>query len=146
MFIRNKIIVLAVLFINMMQSQNFKEFRWKNRILVIETTNQDNPLYQKQLLVLKDKISELSERKLVIFEIVNQQFKKSTSDSLNQNGNWQNLDKNYKTKCIEDNEFSISLIGLDGNLKLQQNDLLLTKYLFEIIDVMPMRRNEIRNR
>ena len=146
MLIRNKIIVLAVLFINMMQSQNFKEFRWKNRLLVIETTNQDNPLYQKQLLVLKDKISELSERKLVIFEIVNQQFKKSTPDNLNQNENWQNLDKNYKTKCSEDNEFSISLIGLDGNLKLQQNDLLLTKDLFEIIDVMPMRRNEIRNR
>ena len=131
---------------NIFQAQNFKEFQWKNRILVIETTNQDNPLYQKQLLLLKDKTTELSERKLVIFEIVNQQFKKSAPDSLNQNDNWKNLNKNYKTTCSENDEFSISLIGLDGNLKLQQNNLLLTKDLFEIIDAMPMRRSEIRNR
>lgn len=142
----NQILLLAFIFVSMMQAQNFKEFQWKNRILVIETTSENNWVYQNQLLALKEKISALSERKLIIFEIINQQFKISTPINLAQNGIWHTLNENYKSECTEENEFSIALIGLDGSLKLQQHSLLLTEVLFKTIDVMPMRRNEITNR
>lgn len=41
-------------------------------------------------------------------------------------------------------EFSIVLIGKDGGEKLRRNSLLTTRELFSMVDVMPMRRAEMR--
>ena len=41
--------------------------------------------------------------------------------------------------------FSIILIGLDGGIKLRQQELLTAKELFRIIDSMPMRKAEMRD-
>ena len=37
------------------------------------------------------------------------------------------------------------LIGLDGGVKLEKQEVLSMKELFSIIDAMPMRANELRN-
>jgi len=42
--------------------------------------------------------------------------------------------------------FSIMLIGLDSGIKLQKNELLRSKALFDKIDSMPMRQSELRNK
>ena len=41
-------------------------------------------------------------------------------------------------------DFEVLLIGLDGGKKLQQNLLLSTQQLFDKIDAMPMRAQELR--
>ena len=38
------------------------------------------------------------------------------------------------------------LIGLDGGIKMSQNNLLTCKALLETIDVMPMRSAELKNK
>ena len=46
---------------------------------------------------------------------------------------------------MRDVPFEISLIGLDGGIKLSQNEILTAEKLFGIIDQMPMRRIEVEN-
>ncbi|MBG7611245.1 DUF4174 domain-containing protein [Polaribacter sp. BAL334] len=42
--------------------------------------------------------------------------------------------------------FTITLIGLDGGIKLEQNRVISSEKLFTIIDGMPIRKREIRNK
>lgn len=42
--------------------------------------------------------------------------------------------------------FSVTLIGLDGGIKLETTEILKRKELYRIIDSMPMRRSEIKNK
>lgn len=44
------------------------------------------------------------------------------------------------------NEFEVILIGLDGSIKLRQMEVLSKEDLIAIIDAMPMRKSEIKNR
>ena len=53
--------------------------------------------------------------------------------------------KEIKNILDQNNDFEVILIGLDGGIKLRQDQTLLKQDLFRIIDAMPMRRNEIRN-
>ena len=45
---------------------------------------------------------------------------------------------------VEDNQFATVLIGKDGGEKLRRDGLMPTDTLFDTIDAMPMRRDEIR--
>ncbi len=50
-------------------SQDFEDYPWKNRLIIIKTTSFDNPIVQKQLEYLKTEQEGLKERKLVIFTL-----------------------------------------------------------------------------
>ncbi|WP_369680359.1 DUF4174 domain-containing protein [Winogradskyella luteola] len=43
-----------------------------------------------------------------------------------------------------DHEFKVVLIGLDGGMKLSQNNILTAENLFSKIDSMPLRNREIK--
>jgi hypothetical protein len=45
-----------------------------------------------------------------------------------------------------DSGFEVILLGLDGGIKLQQNELLNLEKLYATIDVMPMRRRELERK
>ena len=50
-------------------------------------------------------------------------------------------------KILNDKEdFEVILIGLDGGIKLQQTEVLKKEALFNIVDAMPMRRNELNRK
>ena len=59
---------------------------------------------------------------------------------------WRHAEDLFKKFKKTKNGFEIILIGLDGGIKLRQNELLSTRKLFELIDGMPMRQAEIRNK
>ena len=50
-----------------------------------------------------------------------------------------------KTILDNSNNFEVILIGLDGSIKLRQENILLKEDLFRIIDSMPMRISEMGN-
>lgn len=52
----------------------------------------------------------------------------------------------YKEYKKTDAGFEVILLGLDGGVKLRQNELLQLEKLYGTIDVMPMRRQEIKRK
>ena len=111
-------------------SENFlvgTPYLWKNRILLINIDE-----YEKIKLDLIKKECQIINRKLKIFVKKKKSFV-DTKDS----GNKLFLDSKFKFKVI--------LIGIDGEIKHQSDELEdLTKY-FSIIDNMPVRQTEIED-
>ena len=117
-------------------NQNLQKHVWENRILVIESENAQNTLYQRQIKALKNDAKGLKERRLVIYSYFNDGYARGFSQVINP----------YQTikKRKDKNDFFINLIGLDGGKKLQQKNILTKEKLFAIIDGMPMRRRELK--
>lgn len=117
-------------------NQNIKKHLWKDRVLIIESENTRNELYQQQIRALKNDAKGLKERKLVIYSYFNNGYTRGFSQVI----------KSYQTKKKrkDKNDFSITLIGLDGGKKLRQKSMLAKEKLFAIIDGMPMRRRELK--
>ena len=111
-------------------SENFlvgTPYLWKNRILLINIDE-----YEKIKLDFIKKECQIINRKLKIFV----KKKKSLVDTKD-SGNKFFLDSEFKFKVI--------LIGIDGEIKYQSDELEdLTKY-FSIIDNMPVRQTEIED-
>jgi len=121
-------------------SQDVKKHKWENRVLLVFTHKKNDEIFNKQISNLLKEKKGLTERKLIIYQFVKDQY------SINFDSKWLlfSLKKSkYKT---ESENFKVVLIGLDGGVKLEQTSFLSTKKLSIIIDGMPMRRNEIRNK
>jgi hypothetical protein len=117
-------------------NQNLQKHLWKDRVLIIESENAQNELYQQQIKALKNDTKGLKERKLVIYSYFNDGYKTGFSEII----------KPFKIKVKRKGKtyFSVALIGLDGGKKLQQKSILTKEKLFAIIDGMPMRRRELK--
>jgi len=59
---------------------------------------------------------------------------------------WKIVDKGFSEWTDPDSGFEILLIGLDGGVKLRQDEVIDTETLFARIDAMPMRRQELNNK
>ncbi len=117
--------------------QNIKKHQWENRVILIISDNKNTSEFQNQVQVLKDKSSELIDRKLVIYQIIEKSY------SFNFDENWILSSKLYSKFNAKKNPFKIILTGLDGGIKLSQTEILSAKKLFAIIDGMPMRKREL---
>ena len=109
-----------------------EEYRWKKRILVLQTEDPDKVKAQKELL---DRvIPDLRERKLVLlgFAIDKEPY---ASIDITQ------LKTKYKNK-----QHSILLFGLDGQLKNSWTIPVDPEKIFTVIDKMPMRRRELKEK
>ncbi|WP_047548050.1 DUF4174 domain-containing protein [Psychroserpens sp. Hel_I_66] len=125
-----------------MNAQDLQKHQWKNRLLLVLTDDINNQEFKTQIETLEKDINGLKERKLIIYQVIPQQHK----TGFDNDDHWitsSNLYQDFKTK---DKPFEIILIGLDGGDKLRQHTVLTTEKLFSIIDAMPMRRAEIRNK
>jgi hypothetical protein len=132
------LIILMIFLNNTMHAQELESYRWENRIVLIITNNEKAEKYQKQLELLASE-SGLEERKLVIYQVMPNQFTLGLKDLP-----WITSSKLYKKYRSIDNGFEVILIGLDGTVKLRQTEILSTEKLFSTIDVMPMRRAELK--
>ena len=102
-------------------------YLWKNRILLINIDK-----YEKNIQDFIKKECQIINRKLKIFV----KKKKSFVDIKDSNKKFF-LDSKFK--------FKVLLIGIDGEIKYQSDELEdLTKY-FSIIDNMPIRQTEIED-
>lgn len=138
----SRTVIFILFFINMntIYSQNIKSHRWENRLLLILTDKTNSSIYKNQIKELKGHTKGLKERKLIVYQIKKDSYK----TGLIENGVWQKSTDLYKTYKKSNTPFEILLIGLDGGIKLRQSELLKCKDLFSTIDVMPMRKSEIK--
>ena len=119
-------------------AQELSDFQWENRLLVMYADSNERSSINDQQLVFQDTKDQLEERKLILFH-----FDGST------------LTKIYPSVeqfKIEDigiefkHPYESVLIGLDGGVKKRWKSVVSPEIIFDLIDSMPMRRAEIRNK
>lgn len=134
---------IGLLFANS-YGQNLENHRWKNRVLIVKTSHTNSKKYVTQLKEFQNFNDELKERKLIIYNINNDEY-----SSINYSTNTHNtgiVSKEVHSNILtESKNFEVILIGLDGNIKLQKNETIAAERLFSIIDAMQMRKYELKN-
>ena len=121
-------------------SQKIAQYEWENRVLMVFTDDKDSKKFKEQIELLKNEKEGLEERKLIVFQVLPNFF------NFNFEKRWNPSPSFHQKYNPEKADFKIILIGLDGGIKLHQNEILTTEKLFAIIDGMPIRKNELRNK
>ncbi|MEL6257005.1 MAG: DUF4174 domain-containing protein [Bacteroidota bacterium] len=123
-------------------SQDLAPFRWENRLVILLTPSEESNILKKQLLVLKEDIHGLKERKIVLIHSSETESKimlpepKPIQLSESERNRFKSTGK----------PFTFILIGLDGGIKLRRHEVVSREYLYALIDGMPMRRTEMREK
>ena len=122
-------------------SQDLDSHRWQDRVLLLFTNDIENPEYIRQIDSLKQQSEELVRRKLVVYSLSENRYAKGMPP-----GRWSEGDtREFRTKNNQTG-FRVILIGLDGGVKMDENTFVPLQALWTLIDGMPIRRAEIRNK
>ena len=120
-------------------AQKLSDFKWEKRLLIISNPSNNSEKEVEQLQYLGPLDQDFTERKLLVlklndktYSVLNSRETTIVSDP-----------KSIKRLCLSETEFSVLLIGLDGGIKLRQDQIISREDLFAIIDGMPMRRSEL---
>ena len=135
-----KLLVLLVMYSGSGFAQDINEFQWKNRLVILSVNSIDNNSYKAQIDSLKSDLEGLEVRKLRIITIVPGYQSIGLTP-----GTHQALDPGYEKLLLKNGSFMFYLVGLDGGIKFSSPDIISNKKLFQLIDVMPMRRLEIND-
>ena len=136
-----QLLLFSILFIMITcYSQDIRSHQWENRVLLIFSGDKNDHQLLTQIQILSKVKIDLKERKLKVYQFVKHQFKIDFEEQ------WHITSLNTKKYNSKHEPFKVILIGLDGSVKLTKTSVLTTKKLFEIIDSMPMRKWEIRNK
>lgn len=121
-------------------SADLSVYRWKNRILLVNTARDQ---HGKVVAALRQHRSGLLDRDLVVIDLsfhdkrIPQSIRPAAADL-------DSLRSRYgltgESGCV------FLLLGKDGGLKARQSGELNLSRLFALIDTMPMRREEMRSR
>lgn len=116
-------------------------YRWKKRPLLVFADNDTSDKLQKQRRIIDANGPALAERDLVVIYVVGDSLSVSFGSAPNLSA--RALRRKYG---IKDGEFRSILVGKDGGVKRIAASPLPASALADIIDAMPMRREEIRKR
>jgi hypothetical protein len=123
-------------------SLDLSEFQWKNRLLILFAPNRNHPLFDAFRKSLAANRSEAADRDLVIFEILESDVSSMNNEPIN--SDTPRLLR--ETFDAQPGAFTVILIGKDGGVKLKRRDHADLEEIFDLIDSMPMRREEMRRK
>ena len=115
-------------------------YKWKNRLLLIFAPDDDHSLLRNFESDIAAQPGEVSERDLIVFKIIENgpSFMAATPLS-------PQTAADLRNKFVAHLEqFTCILVGKDGGVKLRRNDQIRLQDIFERIDAMPMRQEEMR--
>ena len=116
-------------------------YRWKNRLLIIFSSSQDDPNYRSLIKEMQDERNGLRGRDILAFEI----FEKGPSRLDNSPLQRDSVDFLREKFSVGQGSFLVVLIGKDGEEKIRRQKVNLTE-IFTVIDAMPMRQREMGER
>ncbi|MCR9072576.1 MAG: DUF4174 domain-containing protein [Alphaproteobacteria bacterium] len=123
------------------QADPLDKYRWERRLVLLFAPLKLHPHLVVQRGWLKDVSQGLSDRDMTVVEVVNNSVSVDGRPTLEING--EALRREFGPSIVE---FGILLIGKDGGVKLRSDEPQTADRLFEIVDAMPMRRQEMRQR
>ncbi|TVQ02283.1 MAG: DUF4174 domain-containing protein [Balneolaceae bacterium] len=119
---------------------NLEDYRWNNRLVLVFANSQDSESYLQQIEELYlDKVG-LHERDVIVFSMFRNGISSFEGKSISQ----ESSEKITATYNPDQSDFRFILIGKDGGEKLRQDEIVSSQKLFDRIDSMPMRRQELR--
>ena len=115
-------------------------YRWQNRLVVVAAPSPFDPLLERQKAEAERDASGWDDRKLRLLKVV--------AGVIEENGVVLAAkgDPILDRLGLDQERFSVVLVGLDGTVKLRQAIPISNRQLFSLIDAMPMRREELRLR
>ena len=134
-----------IIFINCQENQemlNLKNFEWENRVLIIGGYGSK---FKSQLDQIDFESKEFIDRDLVII-LLEEDNSRISYDGLNSISTI-DYDSTLSIRNKYDfKNFKLLLIGKDGGEKYNSNDPININVIYELIDGMPMRKQEIKER
>lgn len=124
-----------------LQDTGLDQFKWKNRIILLASSSASDQELVQQLGILSGKDDALSDRDLIIIQLLLKSPSSIEGETLGQ----ESAKKIRSRFQIPREGFEILLIGKDGTVKLRSDKPVSSDYLFALIDSMPMRKREMRN-
>ena len=121
---------------------NLSSYQWKNRLLILFAPSEDAPIYQSFKEQLQRRTQEIRDRDLLIFHVLETGEGWLAHLPLNK-GQVLFLRKKFS---ILPGQLIVILIGKDGEVKLRGELPLGLSEIFSVIDAMPMRQREMRER
>lgn len=121
-------------------AQFLNEFRWKSRLVVAFTPSPNDPLFVRQMRLLRDNRDAFEERNVVFIMVTPQGNHENSGIFLDESASRQY----YEYFGAAQYQLEMVLIGLDGTEKLRtKNRVTAPSVLLQAIDGMPMRQREI---
>ena len=106
--------------------EQISDLYWKKRVLIISYNNQNDELFTKTIKYISDNKCQIDDRNLEV--IFFEKFKNN----------------DFLTPKFINEKYGIWLLGYDGEIKDYSHDEKIFVRLFNLIDSMPMRKNEIK--
>ena len=116
-------------------------YLWTNRPLLVFAPSREHPFFAAQQESLYGHAQALSERDVVVVEIAGDRVLVDGEPAPDLHAS--KLRQRY---VVDQNEAAVLLVGKDGGLKVKKSEVFLAEELFETIDAMPMRLQEMRER
>ncbi|TBN15608.1 DUF4174 domain-containing protein [Hyunsoonleella pacifica] len=131
-----KYLVLVFFLSHIMWSQNLDKHLWENRVIVISADKKNETRATEQFNILKTEKDRLTDRRLVVYKCIGDICK------------YYDFKKDAKVVLVDKKltGFNVVLLGLDGGKKFNSNKVENANVFFNLIDKMPMRRQELRNK
>ena len=121
---------------------DLSKFRWKNRLLLLFAPHRDHPFFDILHQAMMNRKGEVENRDLIVFEM----FEEGPSTVNGADLDPQTALSLRKQFNAQKGEFTLVLIGKDGGVKLTRRERTEIEDIFGLIDSMPMRQQEIRNK
>ena len=122
--------VLPTFFLSAMNAQRLDDLRWKKRVIIIYAPNGSEQKLSQQERLLHSHDAELKERDLTKIILRSRAENAEIAERFN----------------LAKADFALLLIGKDGLEKLRSRDVVSPETLFRLVDSMPMRQEEMREK
>lgn len=124
-----------------MHGQDLKQHQWKNRLIVIVSSDDNNKYLQEQLAILSTDPKGCADRNLLIYQVLPERYNYQTAPTY-KDTSWNKGTDLHKKYHKQSDSFAVYLIGLDGGIKMTSSKPWSLKTIFDTIDSMPMRMSE----
>jgi hypothetical protein len=121
---------------------NLSDYRWKHRLLFIFAPSTSDATFLALDRRLAQTALEIEDRDMIIFRIF-ENSPSRVSDKPLPPGDAEALRRRFG---IEAGRFTVVLVGKDGGVKLVAHRDADLQSIFDLIDSMPMRRQEMRDK
>ncbi|MBD2529146.1 DUF4174 domain-containing protein [Nostoc flagelliforme FACHB-838] len=124
-----------------MSSFNLSSQKWQNRVLLVFAPSVNNHNYQQQMQLFDQHQNGFIDRDLVLVQVLpNQSY---ANGQLIDDSSAANLRNRFG---VDKENFRVILVGKDGGVKRQDTTPVKATAIFEQIDAMPMRQQEMQER
>jgi hypothetical protein len=139
------VIVIASIFTGQLVTTmdvDITHLQWKKRLLLLFAAEKAQSNFQNLTNEISSRQADVDDRDVVVFEIL-----ESGTSRMNRSRIEPQKAASIREQFgIAPNEFAVILVGKDGSIKLKRNDQVRLEEIFQLIDSMPMRQDEMRQK